>query len=72
MNEAQMQGRVERAKRRVKEVFADGKEDRTAELNGKAEQRFGRTQISYGDAKQNPSGGHRADSADHQVLDLTA
>lgn len=52
MNEAQMQGRLERAKRRVKEVLAEGREDRTNELNGKAEQRFGRTKISYGDAKQ--------------------
>ena len=72
MNEAQMQGRLEVVKRRVTELFAEGRADRTSELNGKFEQRFGWLQVSYGEGKQKASGSHRAVSADPRVLDLTA
>lgn len=52
MNKDQVRGRITEAKGKLKEVVGKVTGNRTSRLTGKAEQIVGKTQASFGDAKE--------------------
>ncbi|MGU7811880.1 CsbD family protein [Burkholderia sp. AW49-1] len=52
MNKDQVKGRITEIKGKLKEMVGKVVGDRTGRLTGKAEQIVGKTQASFGDAKE--------------------
>lgn len=53
MNKDQINGNVQEAKGKIKEIAGEITNDKSLEFKGKVEQKIGKAQVTYGDAKQN-------------------